>query len=304
MNDRESASRKTIDLAFESYGQGSTPLVVLHGLFGSRRNWRAVARHLVAQDLSSLDHESVGAQIFAVDQRHHGDSPKEGDFDLYLMAEDVCRFIRSRVGKPAVVLGHSMGGRIAVKTFTLCPELVSGLILVDITPFKLRKKVCDDLRDIIEAMRLMKIEEIATRKEAETRLHRRIESMEVVRFLLQNIRRNDGKKSDDGENVDKPGVFRWILGLEAINRRFDGACESVLREDDVGEWKNAARELPVLCLRGGESDFFPEEEVELLKKWFPAATFRSIEGAGHWLHVEKRGEFVEMVFDFLSGLKR
>ena len=111
-----------VDLSFNEIGAG-TPLVILHGLFGSKRNWSSIARILGEQ-----------RRVFTVDLRNHGQSPWDPSHDYASLADDVARFIEERVGSPAAVLGHSMGGKVAMILALTRPELVERLIVVDIAP--------------------------------------------------------------------------------------------------------------------------------------------------------------------------
>lgn len=295
-------------LFFDVHGKGSTPVVILHGLFGSRKNWRSVVKNLESLDgegpTGPTGSKAPRFRFFTVDMRHHGESPKEGEFDLDLMAEDICGFIRGTAGGPAVVLGHSLGGRVAVKAFSKCPELFAGMILVDITPFDIDVDLCAELKEYLQAMRELPVEKLQSRKEAEARLGEKIPSPEVVRFLLQNLRRDKGEGADRrGKNGGAEGFF-WSLGLEAIAEGFDRSCDAVITAgkdwQDVMVGKRAA-ELPLLGIRGGGSSFFPAEHMERLRTRFSRGEFQTVEGAGHWLHVEERRDFVRRVVDFLKG---
>jgi len=268
-------------------GERSVPIVILHGLFGSKRNWRSTARRLT---------QTGGFDILVPDLRHHGDSPKEGVFTFDEMAEDIAAFIETAAGGSAVLLGHSVGGKAAVRTEMRFPEQVAGLILADITPFELPGLVCEELSLIAEALDDLPISGINTRREAEEFLQPRIGDPGVVSFLLQNLR-----KSASPETIG----YEWQIGLQAIRDNFGEICGAVLPSDDPGkvtaEGKGLRADTSCLCIRGEASPFFPPEDAERLKLYFHDLEVTTISGTGHWLHVEKQDEFVDRVSDFMRS---
>lgn len=281
-----------VELSFDRFdGTGDGPqLVVLHGLFGSRRNWRSTAKDLAARE------DSRGRQpnVFTLDLRHHGQSPNEGPFDLDEMAADVCRFVeRQAAGGPVTLLGHSLGGKVAVLALQQAPQLLERLILVDISPFRLPASLCGELRGVIEALRELQASPAAleSRAAAEELLGRRIAAPEVVRFLLHNLRR-------DGE-----GRLSLQLGVAAIAAGFDQACRSVLPDREpapnAGD-QDAWRDVPLVAIKGGGSEYMPAEHFEALGRWFRMHDTHIIENGGHWLHVERKAEFVQLVAEILD----
>lgn len=293
-------------LAYTRFGEkenpASHPLIILHGLFGSKRNWKGTA-----EKLSSI----IGAEVYTVDLPHHGESPgKSPDeppdeaagqvpFSLDAFAEEVCRFMEARIEGPAVLMGHSLGGRTAVKCTLKCPERVAKLILVDISPFDLPAAICKEMRRITDTLIALDLHRIESRRQAEQQLLEKIPDVRTVRFLLQNM-----VKNPDSEG----GKYQWRLGIEAISRELENICTSVLPEgDDAGEIDGArgingagatVAKIPLLCIRGGKSPYFPLSHLERLKTVFPGLEEATIPGAGHWLHIEKQDEFLRLVGAF------
>jgi len=304
------------ELAYTRFEGGTVPIVVLHGLFGSKRNWKRLAERLSRE---------AEADVYTVDLRHHGESPNTGPFNITEMAGDVCRFI-DRVGlSPAFLLGHSVGGKVALQAALKCPWSAAGLILADISPFVLPRAVCDELRGIADALIGLPLEDIRSRREAEQFLLEKIPDLQIVRFLLQNLVKSGvlAIQSDAGtmEHSSAGPAYRWQIGLQAISEGLEEACRGVLSDaaketgsvgegsagEGVSAGENSAEDsdtdpletLPLLCIRGGASPFFPQEDVQRLRVLSPSLEDHTIPGAGHWLHVEQPDRFVALVGDFV-----
>ena len=184
-----------LQLAFEDLGDGP-PVAVLHGLFGSSRNWRGIARALSAEH-----------RVICVDLRNHGRSPWIGSMTYSEMAADVRALIRSeRLDRP-VVIGHSMGGKTAMTLALESPELVGRLIAVDIAPVS----YADRLTPYVEAMLSIDPRTTADRAEAMRQMSEKIPDATAVAFLMQNLAvRNDH--------------FDWQLNLPAIGAAIPELC--------------------------------------------------------------------------------
>ncbi|MCF7916102.1 MAG: alpha/beta hydrolase, partial [Spirochaetaceae bacterium] len=144
-----------VELSYDLFGSqnaefaGGPKIVVLHGLFGSRRNWRGAAAALARRE----GPRGRRPRVYTVDLRHHGESPNRGPFTLEALAEDVCAFIEGPVGGgPVTLLGHSLGGKVALVALQQCPEMIEQLVLADITPFRLSDTLCGELRQVVSAL--------------------------------------------------------------------------------------------------------------------------------------------------------
>ena len=238
------------------------PLLIVHGLYGSGRNWGVIAKRL-----------SDERQVIAVDQRNHGDSPWTERHGYEDMAGDLAEVIEAHGGK-ADVLGHSMGGKAAMVLALTRPELVNRLILADIAP------VAYDHSQIqyIEAMRAVDLGSIEKRSDAKDQLARHVPEPTLRSFFTQSL---DIKEKRWKLNLDLLAEeMPKIIGFPEIEGRFDG---------------------PTLFLSGGESDYVAPEHRARIKALFPESRFAKIPGAGHWLHAEKPREFEAAVRAYLAA---
>jgi pimeloyl-ACP methyl ester carboxylesterase len=252
-----------MQLNFQTYGTGF-PLMVLHGLFGSLDNWQPISRKL-----------GESLQVFAVDQRNHGRSPHNDEINYPVMAEDLREFMRARDISRAHVMGHSMGGKTAMQFAFLHPEMVEKLIVVDIAP----KAYPPWNMPIIEALLALDLRSFSHRQEIEAALAPEIPSLALRQFLLKSLTR------------DESGAFVWRINLKALEQNYPQLNQR------IGEGQTFTG--PVLFIRGERSDYIEEADRALVESAFPQARIVTIAGAGHWVHAEATGEFVQVVGDFL-----
>lgn len=254
-----------LDLAYEAAGDGP-PLVILHGLFGSARNWRAIAKSLAGR-----------RRVFALDLRNHGDSPWADEMSYETMAEDVRAFLEAQDIVGAVVMGHSMGGKVAMALALACPDHVGALIAVDIAPVARPPS----LRPYVHAMAGIDLSAFGRRAEVGELLAPAVPDRSVRAFLLQNL-------------VAEGSRLRWRLNLAAIDRQMEaigGFPEALLERRYEG---------PTHFIAGAQSDYIRPEHRELVLRLFPAATMSVIAGAGHWVHAERPDSFLRAVARFLG----
>jgi esterase len=258
-----SLAERVVALHFREYGSGP-PLIILHGLFGSLDNWESMSRRFAAN-----------FHVFAIDQRNHGLSPHTAEMNYPLMAADLFRFVGDHQLPSAHVLGHSMGGKTAMQ-FALCyPDAVEKLIIADIAP----RAYPPYHTEILAAMRSLDLAALRTRKQAEDALTPMIRSLALRRFLLKNLR------------VDGGGALHWKLGLEEIEQNYHALGEAVAGQKPFTK--------PALFLRGENSDYIQDEDIQTINELFPNAEVRTVPGAGHWMHVEEPEGFFRIVHDFL-----
>jgi pimeloyl-ACP methyl ester carboxylesterase len=251
------------ELYFKAYGAGP-PVVVLHGLFGSGENWHPVA--------SALAHDF---RVFAVDQRNHGRSFHSERFDYEAMAEDIRSFIDRTILSPAAVIGHSMGGKVAMRLASEHPDRVDRLVVVDIT----HRSTGMRLVPAVEALLRLDLSRIQRLSEAEQGLRRDIPERQLRLFLLKNLDRNAS------------GAYRWKVNMRSIHRNLSVICGPV----EVRRFTK-----PCLFVRGAESDVIREADWPECRRHFPQAELVTLPGAGHWVHVEAKTRFLETVGDFLA----
>jgi esterase len=255
-----------VQLAATEYGTGP-PVAILHGLFGSGGNWRSIAQQLAARH-----------RVLALDLRNHGASPWADGMSYREMVEDLGASLRARGIDHAALLGHSMGGKVAMLAALLHPAEVDRLVVVDIAP----APNPPTLLAYVRAMRAVDLDGIIRRSEADARLTRAIPDGAERAFLLQNLIIDDGKA-------------RWRLNLEAIEREFP----QILDFPDLPA--GTAYQGPTLFVAGARSDYIQTEHEPVIRRLFPQARITRIEGAGHWVHAERPQAFLETVAPFLSG---
>ncbi|WP_323785164.1 alpha/beta fold hydrolase [Thalassovita sp.] len=237
------------------------PLLIVHGLYGSGRNWGVIAKRL-----------SDSRQVIAVDQRNHGFSPWHDDHDYESMAEDLARVIEAK-GAPMDVLGHSMGGKAAMVLALKYPSLVNRLVVADIAPVPYGHSQLQ----YIKAMRAVDLDEVEKRSDAEAQLRALVDDPILPTFFTQSL-----------DVAQK----RWRLNLDALERDMD----KILSFPNL----DGRFDGPTLFLSGAKSDYVKREDRPHVKMLFPQAKFAKIPDAGHWLHAEKPREFEAAVRAFLT----
>ena len=250
-------------LHFKESGQG-TPLVILHGLFGSLDNWLGVAPKLAEH-----------FHVFVVDLRNHGQSPHSAEMSYPLMAGDVAKFFDERGLGNAAVLGHSMGGKVAMQFALSHPERVPKLIVVDMAPRVYKPSHAA----IFSALFALDLSAFQTRHRIEEALGPAIPNLVVRRFLLKNLGR------------DGAGKLFWKINLRGIAENYPLLGESLSATTPFVK--------PALFLRGGKSNFITAADEPMILQLFPQAEMQTIDDAAHWVHADKPEEFTGRVLNFL-----
>lgn len=247
----------------EYEGPGATPLVIVHGLFGSARNWMAISKRLAAS-----------RPVVAVDLRNHGDSARDASHGYGEMASDLAGVVAD-LGGVADILGHSMGGKAAMVLALTRAEAVRRLVVADIAPVAYGHTQMG----YVEAMRGLDLSGVTRRSEADRRLAETVPDRGVRAFLLQSLAFGEEEPSWK-LNLEVLGAeMPRIMGFPQIEGRFEG---------------------PALFLRGGASDYVQDAHEGAIRDLFPRAEIATLEGAGHWLHAEQPEEFATAVDAFLS----
>lgn len=244
-------------------GKGA-PLLILHGYFGMSDNWRGLGLKF-----------SENYEVHLIDQRNHGRSFHDDDFDYEILVEDLLNYIEHHKLENVYILGHSMGGKVAMLFAVTYPELVSKLLVADISPkyYKPHHEI------ILEALNSVDFSIQNTRKKVEELLKIYIQEPGVLLFLLKNVYWKNKNELN----------FRFNLSSLTINNSEVGeALPSFTHFDN-----------PTLFLRGENSDYIKEEE-HLIEAHFSNATIVTVKNAGHWLHSENPEQFFTEVSTFLS----
>ena len=255
-----------VDLAHRVQGSGP-PLLILHGLFGSGTNWRAVARKL-----------SDRFCTYTLDLRNHGDSPHAAEMNYPCMAADVSAFMRREGLATARIIGHSMGGKVAMLLALTQPELVHRLLVVDIAPVA----YAHDHTEMVDAMLNVDLSRVQRRGDADALLADSITDPGLRAFLLQNL-------------VAEERSYRWRINLPAIRTNM-AALLGFPEQEHAGNFS-----APVLFLRGGRSDYIQPRDHDRLHALFPDAGIETVAGAGHWVHAEAPDAFLAAAGGFLEG---
>lgn len=246
------------------YGEGK-PLIILHGLFGSSDNWHSLARKW-----------GETHRVYALDQRNHGSSPHESAMNYQEMAQDLHQFITQERLGDVNIIGHSMGGKVAMLFASQHPDLVKSLIILDIGI----DRVIGKHEAILNILRTVNPEEYSSRDEIGIQLQKFITSMPIQQFLLKNIlRRMDGS-------------LAWKFNRETLLENYDELTSSLdLAQPFIGS---------VLFLRGARSDYLGEALSTETLQYFPLAQLQIIEGAGHWIHADNPKDLSRHILDFID----
>jgi esterase len=253
-------------LFFRKYGTGD-PLIIMHGLFGTSDNWNTIAKKYG-------EHFTT----YTIDLRNHGQSPHSDVWNYDVMAEDVAELMDAENISSAHIMGHSMGGKVAMFMAGKFPERLNKLIVADIAP----KYYTPHHDEIIAALNGLDLHAITTRKEAEAYMETRITEDGVRQFLLKNLYWKEEPKGSK---------LAWRFNLPVITEQIDHVGKVLPA--------NVFFEGPTLFLRGSESDYILDEDIDNIQEHFPNCKLDTIQGAGHWLHAEKPAEYLKVTLDFL-----
>jgi pimeloyl-ACP methyl ester carboxylesterase len=251
-----------MQLNFKKIGSGQ-PLVILHGLFGSADNWYSISRE--------LDQEFT---MYLVDQRNHGDSPHDDEWNYTAMAEDLKELLDDQGLAKVFLMGHSMGGKVAMTFAVNHPERVERLIVADISPryYPTHHDV------IIDGLQSIDILTLKSRKEADDAMALHIPDLGTRQFLLKSLGRN-------------AAGFIWKINLPVIIKNIE-EIGMALKEGDIYRG-------PTLFLAGAKSNYIQETDFPIILAHFPAYEYHQIANAGHWLHAEQPQAVVAEMRKFL-----
>lgn len=259
-----------MSLAFIQHGEGNPPLLVIHGLFGSGRNWGAIAKRL-----------AHSYTVYALDMPNHGRSPwVDGVMTYPFMAEQVAAFMDAQGLRSATILGHSMGGKAAMQLALNHGERVDALVVADMAPVKY---VGREHLSYIRAMQGVDLATVSRRAEVEERLRDAIPIDAIRKFLMQNLVADEAG-----------GGLRWQINLAGLAESMDAIMDFPL-EPSMEPYGG-----PTLFLAGGASDYLLPEHQPVVDRLFLDHEVHYLEGCGHWLHAEQPALFTEHILDFLA----
>ena len=221
-----------------------------------------------------------GFEVYILDQRNHGQSPHHYAFNYYALTEDLVEFCEQQGIESPIVLGHSMGGKVAMRYTLENPHDVSALIVVDTS---MRTYVSHTYhRTLIDAMKSVDFATVKSRAEVEDHLSGLIDSSRIRQFLLKNL---FWKEKD---------LLAWRINLDVIDLNLDSMYDGVFYSTIFNK--------PALFVRGGKSDYIIEEDIPDIKKNFPNMDLATIDDGTHWVHADAPEEFYNHVSEFLKRL--
>jgi pimeloyl-ACP methyl ester carboxylesterase len=253
-------------------GASGSRVMFCHGLFGQGRNFTAIAKQLADQHRVTL-----------VDMPDHGRSPWSDRFDYLVAAGQVAALLSEE--DPVALVGHSMGGKIAMLVALLNPRLVERLVVVDVAPVSYDHAT--EFERYIAAMRAIDLDHLERRSEADEALREAVPNPTVRGFLLQNLR-HEG--SGDSEH------WRWQPNLELLGRDLD----AITGWPEQALTSHPPYDGPVLWVDGADSRYVHQDYLAAMDRWFPRNRRVTVKGAGHWVHSERPEVFVEVLRRFLD----
>ena len=250
-------------LNYTQSGEGPA-LLIVHGLFGSSRNWRTLGQQFAER-----------FHVITVDLRNHGDSPHLDEMSYQAMAEDIIALLDRLQLSRVSIIGHSMGGKVAMKLCAGYPQRVSQLVVADIGPVSYRH----DYDDLIDAVLGLDLATVASRKQADEALSEGVPDARIRMFLLQNL-------------VKVDSAMQWKLNWQSLKLNIS----QIIGFEDIGDWQI---ETPALFVYGELSNYLNTEIRALILQHFTQASFSAVANAGHWLHAEQPQQFYQVVNQFL-----
>ena len=245
-------------LHFKKFGAGP-PIIMLHGFLGSLDNLLPIGRAM-----------SEKHTVYLLDQRNHGQSPHSNEHNYSLLAGDLHEFVQEHKIMDPVIIGHSMGGKTAMKYASMFPDSFRKMLVVDIAPRYYPKRHIH----ILEGLLSIDLEMVKKREDADAMLSKHVPEIGVRLFLLKNLAR-------------KEKGFRWRANLEVLLKELDKVGEAI----EGTELTNK----PVYFIKGNDSDYVQGEDRQLIKKMFPSVKIIGIKGARHWVHADQPDNFIEIV---------
>lgn len=263
-------------LNYRKFGSGY-PLIILHGLYGSGDNWLSIGK-----ELSGI------CEVFLLDLRNHGSSPHADLHDYEVMMTDLKEFFEQQEIRTAILLGHSMGGKVAMRFAMEYPAMVSKLVIADVSPGSyVSEGINDHVKGhikIISAMMDVDFSLAEGLADVEKQLSEHLDDERLRKFLLKSLKKNDNH------------LYEWKLNLPILRKNLYNIAGGL----DLDLLKNSKlNSFPVLFIRGEDSDYIGESDGALIKSIFPLSNMLTIKNAGHWLHAEQPELFARAVKRFI-----
>jgi pimeloyl-ACP methyl ester carboxylesterase len=246
------------------YGDKGQDLIVIHGLFGMSDNWNTLGKQF-----------SKYCRVHLIDLRNHGRSPHAEDFNYEVMCGDVLEYIQDNNIEKPIILGHSLGGKVAMKFAFTHPDKIEKLIVADIAP---RKYNTDFHQNLLSALYKLPLEDFTKREEVDHALSLFVEDKGIRLFLLKNLYRNENKE------------FAWRFNIDVFLEKVSNIQEA--------DFVKGICKIPTHFIRGGNSNYITTQDELIINKHFSDFSIATIDGAGHWLHAENPERFYDEVIGF------
>ncbi|MFC1731908.1 alpha/beta fold hydrolase [candidate division KSB1 bacterium] len=253
-------------LFYRNFGSGQ-PLIILHGVFGLSDNWVSIGKKIAEK-----------FNVFILDQRNHGKSPHSEIFNYYALVDDLLEFLEDHQIQNPIILGHSMGGKVAMRFALENPDIVEKLIIIDISPRGYDHS--HHHASLIMAMKSVDFEKVSSRKDVENQLITQIQNPRIIQFLMKNL------YWKDKTNLD------WKINLDAICDNITALFEAVKSEHPFTK--------STLFVKGGKSNYIIDDDFSLIHHHFPKALIKTIDHATHWVHAEAPNELCAILSQFLE----
>lgn len=255
-----------MELVYAKVEGSGKPMVIIHGFLGMSDNWKTLGTKFA----------ELGYEVHLLDMRNHGRSFHSMEFNYNVMVQDVVAYCEANHLKDIVVIGHSMGGKIAMKLAAEHSSLVSKLIIADMSP----RAYAPHHQDVMQALNAVDFSTNPSREEVQKTIEQFVSEAGVVQFLMKNVYRVT------------PTQLGFRFNLKAFNNDDEAIGQALEPEAFYGK--------PTLFLKGALSNYIQESDEKLIKKHFPNAKIETVSKAGHWLHADNPTEFLEKSTAFLK----
>ena len=246
------------------YGGKAQDLIIIHGLFGMSDNWNSLGKQF-----------SKYCKVHLIDLRNHGRSPHSDDFNYEVMCGDVLEYMQDNNIEKPIILGHSLGGKVAMKLAFLHPDKIEKLIVADMSP---RRYNTDFHQNLLSTLYRLPLENFEKREEIDSILSETYEDKGMRLFLLKNLYRNEKKE------------FAWRFNIDVLLEKVSNIQEA--------DFIKGVSDVPTHFIRGENSNYITTEDELIINKHFSDFSIATIEGAGHWLHAENPERFYNEVMGF------
>lgn len=248
----------------KKYGKKGQDLIIIHGLFGMSDNWNTLGKRFAKY-----------CKVHLIDLRNHGRSPHSEEFNYDVMCEDVLEYMDDNNIKDPIILGHSLGGKVAMKCAFTHPNKIEKLIVADISP---RRHNTDFVQKLLQTLYRLPLDNFQKREEIDDILSEIYTDRAMRLFLMKNLYRNDQKE------------FEWRFNIDVLLDKVSNIQEA--------DFVKGICTIPTHFLKGGNSNYITDEDEVIIEKHFSDYSIATLDEAGHWLHAEHPERFYNEVMGF------